>query len=236
MLACMPSRRSLLVPVVALAAACGEDPAPAPLRICAAETAANQGEGTYYAATGAGNCSFPASPGDLLVAAMNDTDYAGSAACGACAAIDGPAGSVTVRIVDRCPECAKGDIDMSPEAFAKIAPLSAGRVPITWHYVPCTVSSPIVYHFKDGSNPNWTAVQIRNHSLPVAKFEYLGGDGVFHEVPRLDYNYFVEAHGMGPGPFTFRVTDVEGHVLEDSGVPLLDDASFEGDGQFGVCE
>jgi len=73
------------------------------------------GEATYYTfADGSGNCGSPATPNDLMVGAMNHTDYAGSAACGACARIVGPQGTVDVRIVDRCPECPQGDIDLSP--------------------------------------------------------------------------------------------------------------------------
>src|SRR5262249_33659636 len=105
------------------------------------------------------------------VGAMNNTDYASSAACGACAQLTGPLGEVTVRIVDRCPECPEGNIDLSPEAFSLIANLPDGRVPITWSYVACEVSGPILYHFQDGSNEFYTAVQIRNHLNPIAKFE-----------------------------------------------------------------
>ncbi len=196
----------------------------------------HSGDGTFYDfADGSGNCSFPATPDDLMVAAMNDTDYAGSAVCGSCAEITGPSGVVTVRIVDRCPECPQGDIDLSPDAFSHIADLSAGRVPITWHYVPCDVSGPVVYHFKDGSNPWWTAVQIRNHRHAIARFEYLAADGSFQEVARVDYNYFVESSGMGEGPFTFRITDVYGDTLVDEGIPLLDDADAPGAGQFPPC-
>jgi hypothetical protein len=32
------------------------------------------GEGTYYNATGAGNCSFDPSPQNLMVAALNQVD------------------------------------------------------------------------------------------------------------------------------------------------------------------
>ena len=194
------------------------------------------GEGTYYDADGSGNCSFPPSPGDLMVAAMNEIDYAASASCGACIAIDGPNGSVTVRIVDRCPECPQGDVDMSPQAFELISPLEAGRIPITWRYVACGLEGNIIYHFKDGSNPYWTAVQVRNHRYPIAKFEVLGQDGAYREVPRLSYNYFVDDAGMGEGPFTLRVTDVVGNVIEDSGIPLLDNAEAPGGSQFPACQ
>lgn len=203
---------------------------------CDATEPEHQGEATYYDfADGSGNCSFPATPDDLDVGAMNDTDYAGSAVCGSCASIDGPNGSVTVRIVDRCPECPAGDIDLSPEAFAKIAALEQGRVPITWRYVPCDVGGPIVYHFKEGSNPWWTAVQIRNHRYAIATLEYQGADGAMRTVARESYNFFVEASGMGPGPYTFRVTDDKGQVVEDSGIPFVEAGDSPGHAQFPQC-
>jgi expansin (peptidoglycan-binding protein) len=193
------------------------------------------GEATYYDfADGSGNCSFPATPNDLMVGAMNHVDYAASAVCGSCVRIDGPDGSVDVHIVDQCPECPQGDIDLSPEAFALVAPLAAGRVPITWQYVSCPVSGSVVYHFKDGSNPYWTAVQVRNHRHAIATFE-VEQDGAWVEVPRVDYNYFVRDTGMGEGPLSLRITDVLGNVLEDSGIPLLDDADTPGAGQFPAC-
>ena len=205
-----------------------------PTGTCAVDASTHQGDGTYYDATGAGNCSFPATPGDLMVGAMNQTDYQGSAACGSCAQIDGPDGSVTVRIVDRCPECKPGDIDLSPEAFAKLAPLEKGRIGISWRTVACPVAGNLVYHFKDGSNPWWTAVQVRNHRYPIASFE-VKKDGAYTKIQRLDYNYFVDDKGMGPGPYEFRVTDVLGNVIEDSGIPSLDDQDASGAGQFPGC-
>ncbi len=196
---------------------------------------AHAGEGTYYDADGSGNCSYPASPDDLMVAAMNETDYAGSAACGRCAHVEGPDGSVEVRIVDRCPECAPGDIDLSPQAFEQIAPLSAGRVDIGWSYIPCPVEGSIDFHFKDGSNQWWTAVQPRNHRHGIDRLE-VEQDGEWVDVPRLNYNFFVLDSGMGPGPYQFRLTDVWGHRIEDSNIPLLDDATAPGTQQFPACD
>jgi expansin (peptidoglycan-binding protein) len=190
------------------------------------------GEGTYYDATGAGNCSFDPSPQDLMVAAMNQTDYANAALCGGFIHVEGPKGAVTVRIVDRCPECAPGDVDLSPEAFALIADLVAGRVPIRWRIISPELQGPIIYRFKEGSNQWWTAVQIRNHRNPIAKMEYRLSNGTFKDIPRTNYNYFVEASGMGPGPYTFRVTDMYGNVLQDAGIWHLEGGEVAGSGQF----
>ena len=85
------------------------------------------GEGTYYNATGAGNCLFLPSPDNLMVAAMNHTDYDTAALCGAFISVQGPDGTVVVRIVDRCPECPEGDVDLSQEAFVLTRRTSAWK-------------------------------------------------------------------------------------------------------------
>jgi expansin (peptidoglycan-binding protein) len=189
------------------------------------------GQATYYAATGAGNCSFDPTPNDLNVAAMNHVEYANSAACGACVRVVGPKGTVTVRIVDQCPECPQGNLDLSEQPFAQIADVSAGRVPITWQEVPCDVTGNVAYHYKDGSSQYWTAIQVRNHRLPIAKLEIMIA-GAYAEVPRMDYNYFVLASGAGPGNVSVRITASDGQQLEDvlpspsSNVTVLGHAQF----------
>ncbi len=226
--------------LVALLAACGscaddapEDAGPGS-GSCTAARAPATGEGTYYDANGTGACGFDASPNDLMVAAINKPDWAMSAWCGGCLEVTGPSGTVTVRVVDQCPGCATGDLDLSREAFAKLSPLSAGRVAITWHEVACPVSGPIAYHFKDGANAFWTAIQLRNHRYPIAKLEAMK-DGAYVSVPRVDYNYFVQGNGLGPGPYTFRVTDTRGHVLEDGSVALGDNVTRTGAAQLPTC-
>jgi expansin (peptidoglycan-binding protein) len=171
---------------------------------------------TYYNATGAGACSFGASPEDLNVTAIALRDYAGSAACGTCAEVQGPLGTVRVRIVDVCPGCTTaGHLDLSREAFAKIAKPIDGRVAVRWRPISCDVTGPLRYRFKEGSNPWWTAIQVRNHALPIRKLEWWK-NGQWVSVSRSSYNYFVQASGMGSGPIRVRVTASNGQVLEDT--------------------
>ena len=168
-----------------------------------------------------------------MVAAINGVDYDNAKWCGGCVAVTGPDGEVTVRIVDQCPGCERGDLDLSREAFAKIAPLSAGRVPITWRAVACPVQGPLGYQFKDGSNPFWTAIQIRNHRYPIASVEVRDEAGTFQPLARASYNYFIE-EGLGEGPYLVRVTDTRGHAVEDM-IALGDDVERQGSGQFPAC-
>ncbi len=192
----------------------------------------HSGDGTYYGeADGSGNCLFDPTPNNLMVAAMNKADYNNAALCGAYIQATGPKGTVVVRIVDQCPECPQGDVDFSPEAFAQIADLPQGRVDITWQLISPVITTPIEYHFKDGSSQWWTAVQIRNHRNPITKFEYWNGSQ-WISLNREEWNYFVAYSGMGTGPYTFRVTDYFGNTIVDSGIPLLNDGTATGTSQF----
>ncbi|MBK8049786.1 MAG: hypothetical protein IPK16_23365 [Anaerolineales bacterium] len=216
-------------------AASGETSVWLPVVLKANTNPIHQGLATYYGATGAGACSFPPSPKDLMVAAMNAVEYDHAAVCGEYVHVTGPKGAVTVRIVDLCPECKAGHLDLSQEAFARIANLVEGRVAITWQVVSPAMQGPIAYHFKDGSNQWWTAVQVRNHRNPIAKLEYLAGGKVWVNVPRTDYNYFVQTNpGMGPGPYSFRVTDSYGNVLVDKEIPHRENGTVDGAKQFPI--
>lgn len=219
----------------AAAAACRDESAlPAvPLPACRDDAELHRGEASFYAATGGGACSFE--PGDLMVAAIGKADNPSARLCGACLRVDGPGGSIVVRVVDGCPGCDPGDLDLSREAFARIADPDKGRVPITWAHVPCPVSGPLQYRFKDNSNASWTGVQIRNHRYAVAGLEYRGRDGAFRPVPRAAYNYFVDRTGMGPGPYELRITDVRGQVLVEPSIPLTAGRDLPGTVQSARC-
>lgn len=194
--------------------------------------AMHSGEGTYYAATGAGACSFD--PGaDLMVAAINHTDYAGSAACGAFITVTGPRGSVTVRITDECPECAPGDVDLSAEAFALIADPVAGRVPITWQVVAGNASGPVQYRYKEGSTRYWTAIQVRNHRVPIARLQIQpAGSSGWIEVQRTQYNYFVHPTTISAGALQVRIIANTGATLQDTLAEPLGGVLVAGSGQF----
>jgi expansin (peptidoglycan-binding protein) len=239
----------VLASVVILVAACGEDAGTSGSSSSSSgsssgssgsssgslySTEQKTGIATYYDADGSGNCSFDKSPNDMDVVALNFPEYADSAACGSCIHVKGPSGEVTVRVTDSCPGCEKGHLDLSEQAFAKIAALEKGRVDITYQTVACKVSGNLAYHFKDGSSKYWTAIQVRNHRLPVTKLEYQR-DGAWAEMKREDYNYFVESKGVGdqPGGLKLKITAADGQVIEDTlpgAVP--DDQTVDGSKQF----
>ncbi|GAA3631147.1 hypothetical protein GCM10022223_56430 [Kineosporia mesophila] len=183
------------------------------------------GIATFYAATGAGNCSYDPT-GNLMVAAMNQTQYDGSQTCGAYVDVTGPKGNtIRVKIVDRCPECKPGHIDLSAEAFAQLAAPVTGRIDISWKMASPSLSGPVKYVYKDGSTQWWCGIQVRNHRNPIRKVELKGPNG-WVTLERQMYNYFLSAGGEGCGG-QVRITDVQGNQLTDSGIkisPLVEQA------------
>jgi expansin len=166
---------------------------------------------------------------------MNSDDWEGSLPCGACANVTGPHGQVTVEIVDLCPECVHGDLDLSPDAFERLAPLVDGRIQIAWELVACEPEGPITWQFSAGSNPWWVAVQVRNHRNQVASVQADTGDG-WRQMTRTNWNHFIAEAGLGAGPFRLRAIDVHGEIIVDDAVPLLEDAGVDGPTQFPSCE
>lgn len=192
----------------------------------------SHGEATYYHATGEGNCSFEASD-NLLVVAINTRDYAGAAMCGAYIHVSGPKGDVTVRIVDRCPGCGPGGLDLSREAFERIAEPGDGRVDISWQVVAGPVTGPVVYHYMEGTTRYWTAIQIRNHRWPIDSLEIMpSGSDEWLKVERRNYNYFVRSKNISPGPLRVRITAVTGEVLEDQLPEPASNMDIPGKAQF----
>jgi expansin (peptidoglycan-binding protein) len=200
------------------------------------------GIATFYDADGTGNCGFAPSPNDLMVVAPNkDRYYDGSAICGACMRVTGPKGTVTVRVTDSCPDDGDGDcgttgadLDLSAQAFAAIDDPDRGVSHVSFQLVPCDVTGPMRFHFKSGSSRSWTAIQVLNHRVPIAKLEFAGSDGNFTEMAREDDDYFIAASGVGrtPNGLRLRITSSTGVALEDTLPGVQAGATVDGTQQF----
>jgi expansin (peptidoglycan-binding protein) len=181
---------------------------------------------------GTGNCNFDANSDDMNVMSLNNNEYREGAMCGACMEVVGPNQKpVVVRVVDRCYGCSPEQFGLSKQVFEKMGAADFQQKTITWRYVTCPVTGPIHYHIKEGSSQYWTAIQMRNHRLPIQKLEWLK-NGTWVDVKRESYNYFVEPGGMGPGPIRVRVTASDGQQLEDTLPEILQATTIQGAAQF----
>ncbi|WP_217546705.1 expansin EXLX1 family cellulose-binding protein [Streptomyces sp. GbtcB6] len=177
-----------------------------------------QGVATSYdVGNGGGACSYgPTS--DVMTAAMNTADYETAKACGAYVSVRAASGtSITVRITNECPApCAVGQLDLSRQAFAKLAPLSAGRIAITWSLLSPATSDTVSIRYKTGSTQYWCGIQAIGHRNPLARLEVRTSAG-WLALTRTDYNYFLSEQGTGCGA-EIRLTDIYGEQLT---VPAL---------------
>ncbi len=181
------------------------------------------GEATHYelAAGGMGNCSYPSPPAGQLYVALSPSEYGGSAACGSYLQVTGPDGSVTAEVVDQCPECQAGHIDLSEQAFARIAPLSAGLVPVSYRTIADPpLPAPLSMLVKTGSSAYYLALLAINNGNPLASVAVRQGSGGWQQLARTTYGYWLASSGAGPGPFTVRLTDTLGHQATVNGIMI----------------
>ncbi|MFE7835388.1 expansin EXLX1 family cellulose-binding protein [Streptomyces sp. NPDC057474] len=183
-----------------------------------------EGVATFYdAGTGEGGaCSYGPSD-DVMTAAMNTTDYEVSKACGAYVRVRAAGGAaVTVRITNECPApCKPGQLDLSAQAFAKLADPSRGQIPITWSLLSPSTSDTLSIRYKTGSSQYWCGIQVIGHRNPVARLEVRDGSG-WTRLPRTEYNYFLSEQGGGCGG-ALRITDIYGERLTVEGLAVRPD-------------
>jgi hypothetical protein len=210
------------IAAVVLAAGIGQltgSPAAAAGSSAATPTGAGHQTATYYSSRGMGNCSYPRPPADGLYVALSTPEYAKAARCGGYLEVRGPDGSVRVKVVDRCPGCAAGHIDLSEGAFARLARLSAGRIDVTYtHLADPPLPGPLTVEVKRGSSRYWLGLLADNAGNPLASVQVRASSG-WLPLRRGSDNYWV-ASGAGRGPFTVRLTDTQGHQVTVRGIAL----------------
>ncbi|HEX6355334.1 expansin EXLX1 family cellulose-binding protein [Actinophytocola sp.] len=180
------------------------------------------GVATFYSTDGSGACGYDPSS-DPMTAAMNQTDYEASNACGATVLVQAANGaSVTVRITNLCPSpCRVGQLDLSAEAFAMLAEPRLGEIPITWKLISPNATGSISIRYKVGSSQYWCGIQVINHRNPLARLEVRAGAG-WKQLSRTDYNYFLSEDGSGCGG-AIALTDIYGQRLVVDPLPVRAD-------------
>jgi expansin (peptidoglycan-binding protein) len=187
---------------------------------------------TFYASDGGGACSYDPGP-DPLTVAMNWSDYEDSKACGAYVLVRANGKSITVRVTNLCPApCRVGQLDLSREAFARLADPQQGEIPVTWTLVSPPLEKKISVRYKTGSSQWWCGIQVIDHRNPVARLEVQAG-GQWKELRRAEYNYFLSENGAGCGG-AVAVTDIYGERLVLNALPVKPDVVQPTSVQFAV--
>ncbi|GAB3683211.1 hypothetical protein GCM10027589_52830 [Actinocorallia lasiicapitis] len=194
----------------------------APAPACAAVRTVPDGFATHYKA-GGGNCAYPVLPADHYLVALSEGEYAGARACGTILEVTGPARTIRVLVVDRCGPCKPGEIDLSEEAFAALAPLGKGRIPVSYRTLVDPPVENLAVRVRGGSNPYWLSLLVMGHGNPLRSVRARAPGRPWTPLVLTDYNAWQAPHGLGKGPFAVEITDIRGHRAQVTGIRLIID-------------
>ncbi|TFL07183.1 RlpA-like double-psi beta-barrel-protein domain-containing protein-containing protein [Pterulicium gracile] len=80
---------------------------------------------------GLGSCGQYSSDSDMLVA-VSPGAFSSGIHCGQKISVSANGHSVTATVLDKCPSCGDGDLDMSPALFQKFNDLGKGVFSVSW--------------------------------------------------------------------------------------------------------
>jgi expansin (peptidoglycan-binding protein) len=149
--------------------------------------------------------------------AMNTTDFAQGAACGACVEAGYNGKKVVLTIVDECPigsnpVCTKGHIDLSRKAIRQLESNQSleNLKGVSWKYVKCPASGNVKARLHPNQNANWQPVVVENGLYPL-KSVTLNGVNATRAGNTSGGNAWI-ATGQKL-PYTVHATDVNGNAI-----------------------
>ncbi|RSL49256.1 hypothetical protein CEP51_015523 [Fusarium floridanum] len=196
---------------------------------------AKTGSSTFYGGNlSGGNCMFTTYtlPSGIYGTAFSGAVWNNAASCGACIEVTGPSGTITAMIVDQCPECEEGHLDLFPDAFTAVGGTD-GIVETSYKFVTCGITTPLYLHNKEGTSQHWFSIQVVNSNEPVSKLEVsTDGGSTWQETERKDYNFFENSAGFGVDSVDVKITSKTGKTVTVSGVGVEAGAKYEADSNF----
>jgi expansin (peptidoglycan-binding protein) len=182
-----------------------------------------EGDGTSYTLgdVSDGNCNFMSAipTASTNYAALNNDQWDDLANCGRCAEVSciddqctDQSTTAIVQILDRCPECSSGDLDLSPTVFSNITGSDPSRLSIRWQFVDCPSPGTIEVCLKTGSNGYYVAVQPTNTLVGV---ESVTINGETTTMVDSAYYYLIESTSeVDLTSVIVSITSIEGETVE----------------------
>ncbi|TRX97847.1 hypothetical protein FHL15_001057 [Xylaria flabelliformis] len=194
------------------------------------------GTSTFYGGNlNGGTCSFSTYtlPSGVFGTAFSGSAWNSAAQCGACIEVTANGKSITAMIVDKCPECDAGHLDLFQNAFNVLSPSSTDPLSTSYTFVKCPISSPLILHNKSGTSAYWFSMQVVNANEAVSKLEVsTDGGSTWKSTTRQDYNFFENSSGFGTDTVTVRVTSESGSTIVVKNVGVASDSQVTAGSNF----
>lgn len=179
---------------------------------------------TYGGVVEGGSCSFkkgiPMNK-DYGVA-MNSVQYDNSLSCGSCVSMTYNGNTIIGTVVDICPECKYGDLDLFTLAYKDLLKRDPGRFKGEWEYINCPVSGNIKLTI-DEVNYYWLNIRPENFKCGISKL-FINLNNNWIEMTRDDkrmmglnfiYNGFIS------GDIKFRIVNKYNEIRESNTINKL---------------
>lgn len=191
------------------------------------------GRSTFYGGNvQGGTCSFSTYtlPSGLYGTAFSGQAWNNAANCGGCVEVTHKGKTITAMIVDKCPECDEGHLDLFQDAFLALgASASEGIIDTSYNFVHCPkVTGPLTIHLKSGVSQYWFSAQVVNANRRTSKLEVSTDGKSWKAATRTEYNFFEIPSGVGAAKASIRVTSADGAVVVVKDVAMQADLSVKG--------
>eukprot|EP00887_Chlorella_sp_A99_P004320 scaffold15.g4320.t1 len=164
-------------------------------------------------------CSFRSLPTFARTdfAAINNAQWDEGRNCGRCVSVrcvdprcKVQGRDITLMVVDQCPECKHGDLDLSIPAYDNITGLWPNRLAFSWTWADCPpVDGSISLTTKDGSNAFWQAFYLSNAQFPIAAAAL---DGT--PLQRQQFGFWQHPAPIAGGAHTLELTSADGRTVK----------------------
>lgn len=173
-------------------------------------------EGSFWNSCGPYPAEVSEVQGDLLVGVGLDFNGDGQL-CDSCVRITADTGkSVVARVITTGETTHPNNVDLSSVAFDALHSDEFPRS-MQWQIVPCADNGGLIYQFQTLANVDWTSFWVRNPKVPIDKVEVQSDrHPSFVELDRGSDGTFTAGSGVGPGPFTLRLTGRDGQVISET--------------------
>ncbi len=149
--------------------------------------------------------------------AINAPQYSNSLSCGKCVNIQYNNRNINALIVDICPECKYGDLDLFTEAYNDLIQESPGRKQISWKFIDCPnniVENNIQLRI-DEINYYWLSIQPENFKCGIQSMQIFNNNQWINmerndnKMMGLYFNY----HSKVNIPFKLKITSMYNEEL-----------------------
>ncbi len=155
--------------------------------------------------------------GGEYLAGVSNAFNMGGGICDACILIEtGQGKSIVARVVTYGVTSHDDNLDVSPSVYESI---HMGEWPrnMSWQLTACPDTGNLIYEFQTEANIWWTSLWVRNARVLIDKVEVKSSNhSEYYELRRGGDGTLTDGSGFGDGPFTLRMTAIDGQVIEEN--------------------